>query len=141
MYTFDNDVIIPWVENRICDEILLKNIRAIGQLNHDGELVAGAVFGGYNEAHLILSLACDVPMNRKFLAMMFDYPFNKAGVNRLTAFIKSNNQKSIHLAQRLGFVLESTLQQATLDADLQIYRMFKNECRFLTDRYLKALGG
>jgi hypothetical protein len=141
MYTFNNDVIVPWVEHRICDEILSKNIRAIGQLNSNNKLVAGAVFGGYNEAHLILSLACDVPMNRKFLAMMFDYPFKKAGVNRLTAFIKSNNQKSIHLAQRLGFVLESTLQQATLDADLQIYRMFKNECRFITDKYLKALGG
>lgn len=141
MYIFDTERITKWVEDQIGDDILSHHIRAIGQVNENGELVAGAVFSGYNGAHIILSLACQKPMHRQFIAMMFDYPFNKAGVNRLTAFIKSNNQKSIHLAERLGFVLESTLQQATLDADLQIYRMFKNECRFITDRYLKALGG
>jgi len=140
MYVFDTERITKWVEDQIGDDILSHDIRAIGQVTENGKLVAGAVFSGHNGAHIILSLACLKPMNRKFIAMMFDYPFNKAGVNRITAFIRSDNLKSINLALRHGFVLESTLEQATLGADLLVYRLFKKDCRFLTGKYKKALG-
>lgn len=140
MYCFDASIIVPWVEQEIGDEICGKDLRAIAQMD-DGGIIAAAVFSGFNGAQFVISLAIKRPPSKRFFAMMFDYPFNRAQANRLTAFIKSNNEKSIKLAQRLGFALESTLSQATLDADLLVFRLFKSECRFLNDKYAKALRG
>ena len=140
MHCFDASIIVPWVEQEIGDEICGKDLRAIAQMD-DGGIIAAAVFSGFNGAQFVISLAIKRPPSKRFFAMMFDYPFNRAQANRLTAFIKSNNEKSIKLAQRLGFVLESTLSQATLDADLLVFRLFKSECRFLNDKYAKALRG
>lgn len=140
MYCFDASIIVPWVEQEIDDEICGKDLRAIAQMD-DGGIIAAVVYSGFNGAQFVMSVAIKRPPSKKFFAMMFDYPFNQAPVNRITAFIKSNNIKSINIAQRFGFVLESTLSQATLDADLHIYRLFKSECRFLNDNYAKALRG
>lgn len=116
-------------------------MRCIGQLDGSGELTAAVAYTGFNEAQMVMSVAIKKSPSKRFFAMMFDYPFNRAPVNRLTAFIRSDNEKSINLAQRCGFVLESTMKQATLDADMLVFRLFKNECRFLDHKYQKLLGG
>lgn len=141
MYCFDASIIVPWVEQEIGDEICGKDLRAIAQTDSDNQIIAAVVYSGFNGAQLVMSLAIKHSPSKKFFAMMFDYPFNQAPVNRITAFIKSNNIKSINIAQRFGFVLESTLSQATLDADLLVFRLFKSECKFLNDKYAKALKG
>jgi hypothetical protein len=141
MYCFDVSIIVPWVEQEIDDEICGKDLRAIAQIGSDNQIIAAVVYSGFNGAQLVMSCVIKHPPSKKFFAMMFDYPFNRAPVNRLTAFIKANNEKSINLALRLGFVLESTLSQATLDADMHVFRLFKSECRFLNNNYAKALRG
>jgi len=139
MYSFDADLIKPWIEKEINDEILGRDVRCIGQIDSNKELIAAVAYSGFNEAQMIMSLAIKKAPSRKFFAIMFDYPFNRAPVNRLTAFIRSDNEKSINLAQRCGFVLESTMKQAIPDADMLVFRLFKDECRFLDQKYQKML--
>ncbi len=88
-----------------------------------------------------MHIAIQERITAQFLALLADYAFNQAKVNRLTGMVKSNNHQSINFAIRCGFVLESKLRQATLDGDLLVFRLFKDECKFLKSRYAQTLKG
>ena len=59
------------------------------------------------------------------------YPFEKAKVGRITVVVENNNEMSHNIVQRLGFTHEATLQKAGRFGDLHVYRMFREECKWL----------
>jgi RimJ/RimL family protein N-acetyltransferase len=109
---------------------------AIGNVNSSGELVAGVLYEDYNGANVICHIAGDPGWaSRRYLSVIFDYPFNQMKVKRITAPISSVNKKSINLVKKMGFVLESTLSQATPEGDLHLFRLFKEECKYIKGKY------
>jgi RimJ/RimL family protein N-acetyltransferase len=109
---------------------------AIGKIDSKGNIIAGVLYEDYNRANIVEHIAAEGDWAcRRFLWIMFDYPFNQLKVKRITAPVASTNEKCIRLVKKMGFTLESTLAQATPDGDVHIFRMFKEECKYIRGKY------
>jgi len=102
----------------------------------DGKINAGVLYEEWNGANIVCHIAGEGDWaNRRFLSVIYDYPFNYVGAKRITVSVKSTNKKSIKLVEKMGFTLECTLAQATPDGDMLLYKMFKHECKYLRGKY------
>lgn len=112
-----------------------ENITAIGLVDGD-KLVAGVVYSDYNGKQITAGIAIDgKKINREFLWFMFFYPFKQLGVKRITVCVEQDNSASQQLASRLGFELESRMERAGKTGDILVYRMFRENCRYLEKCY------
>ena len=102
-------------------------------LEKDGELVAGVVFDYFNGASICMHVASDGPhwLNRDFLWYSFWYPFEELKCKRVTGLIPEINIPSRRFAEHLGFTPEARLADAHPFGDVIVYRMFKDQCRWL----------
>lgn len=129
--------------NRIADFVIGKighgrktdNFTAIG-VEKDGKIVAGVVYSDFNGRNILAGIAGEGKhwLNRDFLWYMFYYPFMQAGVERITARVEANNLQSQRFVEKLGFELEFSMERAGRFGDLLIYRMFREDCRYLERR-------
>lgn len=107
--------------------------RAIG-IEEDGEIIAGVVYDNYNGASINVHIAA-IPgkrwMTKEALRFAFYYPFIQLGLKRITGLIPESNRASRRFAEHLGFELEAILHDAHPDGSVFVYRMFKDQCRFL----------
>ena len=103
--------------------------------------MAGVLYEDWNSASVVMHIrgepgwAC-----RQFLAYIFDYPFVQLGVKRITAPINSTNFDCIRMVSHMGLTHEATLKNATTDGDLLIFRMFKDDCKYLKGKYAALIG-
>jgi len=66
------------------------------------------------------------------LRELFKYPFEVAGCERLTAFIRDGNKRSLRLCRGLGFVKEGVLRRAhDGKTNTIVLSMLKHECKWL----------
>lgn len=71
-------------------------------------------------------------LNRDFLWLMFDYPFNLLGVQRAFGFTPESNEKSITFQRRLGFKEVARVPNVyQIDVPLIISCIEKQECKWL----------
>lgn len=106
----------------------------------DGRIIAGVAYANWNGPNVECHIASDRSRNwmtKRFLWTIFDYPFNQLGVRRITVCVGEGNVESTRFVKHLGFILEAKLQGAHPTGDLQIFRMFANECRFLQVKHEK----
>lgn len=96
-----------------------------------GELVAGVAYSDFNGPNVNAHIAVFGLMSREYLWTIFDYPFKQLKVNRITCLIGEGNHKSVNLCGRMGFMPETRLKGAHASGDLLIYRMFRDECKWL----------
>ena len=72
---------------------------------------------------------------RKLLFAVFDYAFNKAGVETLIGVVNSNNEKAMKYDQNLGFKEVCRLEGMHDDGgDLVLFQMKKADCRFIREK-------
>ncbi len=134
----DAEIVGPWVASRTGGTWSPGRGTAIGKLDDQGNLIAGVLYEDWNGANIMCHIAGEGHWaSRRFLNVIFDYPFNQLKVKRITVPVGSTNIKSIHLVTRMGFALESTLAQAIPDGDLHLFRMFRIECQYLRGKYGK----
>lgn len=124
-----------WVASQI-NGTFHAGSEAIGQV-HDGHLVAGALYENWNGRSIIAHIAVRGRMTPAFLAAIFDYPFNVAGVQKVICPIPSDNARSVKLASKMGFTLEATITDATPTGDILLFTLPKANCKFLGNRYGK----
>lgn len=120
-----------WVAERM-GQVSWADCRSIG-LEKDGELVAGVVYDYFNHANVCMHVAGVGKhwLNREYLWYCFYYPFEQLKVRRVTGLIAETNTDSRRFAVGLGFEYEARLQGAHPTGDLLVYRMFKDQCRWL----------
>lgn len=134
----DAEIVGPWVASRTGGTWSPGRGTAIGKLDDQGNLIAGVLYEDWSGANIMCHIAGEGNWaSRRFLNVIFDYPFNQLKVRRITVPVGSTNIKSIHLVTRMGFALESTLAQAIPGGDLLLYRMFRSECQYLRGKYGK----
>lgn len=109
-------------------------MRAVG-LERDGELIAGAVYEGFNGHNVWVHLAA-VPgsnwMTREYLRYCFHYPFNEMGVQRLSGYVNASNTAARKLNEHFGYQQEAVLKGAAPDGgDVILYVMWRENCRYL----------
>lgn len=132
----DAEIVGPWVATRTGGTWSPGRGTAIGKLDDQGNLIAGVLYEDWNGANIMCHIAGEGNWaSRRFLNVIFDYPFNRLKVRRITVPVGSTNIKSIHLVTRMGFALESTLAQAIPSGNLLLYRMFRSECQYLRGKY------
>jgi len=117
-----------------------SSYQAIG-LEEDGELIAGVLFDNYNGASICMHVAA-LPgkrwLTREFLWYCFYYPFMELKVKRVTGLVPESNLVARRFDEHLGFELEARLKDAAPDGDVLVYRMFKDDCRFLEKKHVKT---
>lgn len=99
-----------------------------------GALVAGVAYSDYNGVNMQMHVASDGTrrwLNREYLRVCFDYPFNQAEVQRVTGCVGEGNAKAREFIEHLGFERETRLSGAHPTGDLLIYCMRKPQCRWL----------
>lgn len=104
-------------------------------VRRDGQVMGCALYTDYSPNNLFAHIA-GTPgkrwMTREFLHEIFKYPFLTAGVQRITAWIDANNERSIRLVEHFGFEREATLRRAGNEGgDVHLYVMFKEGCRYV----------
>lgn len=62
---------------------------------------------------------------------IFSYPFVQLGCERITGLIYESNLRARKCAEHLGFVEEGRSARVRPNDNLVIYRMFKEDCRWL----------
>lgn len=112
---------------------------ALGKTNAEGDLVAAVLFDCYNSVNFNIHIHAEGTRwpSKSFLAAIFHYPFRVAGVRRLTAPTVAANLPIERLLPHLGFELEATLQGAHPSGDLHIWRMFRENCRWIDPEFLR----
>ncbi len=107
--------------------------QCIACIDGDGSPLAGVVYDGYNgksiSAHITV-VDGRVP-SRAWYGAIFDYPFNRLGVNKILGQVASHNSKARALDEHFGFVLEGVVKDYSNDGDLMLYTMTKDQCRVL----------
>lgn len=131
---FEIENVFPFVQILIPGLIVNSGMRAIG-LRRDGELVAGAVYEGFNGRNMWVHLA-GLPgrswLNRGFLQAGFHYPFVLCGVDRLSGYVDASNTDARRFDEHVGFQEEARLKGAAPDGgDVILYVMWRHDCRFL----------
>jgi hypothetical protein len=129
----DLDRVGPWVSSRTGGTYSPTDV-GIG-LEKDGVLVAGTLFDSYLGNSMCVHLAGDGKdwLNREFLHVCFDYPFNQAKIKKLIGLVDSTNTQARKFDEHIGFVLEATIKDAGRHGDLLIYSMTRQQCRYLKE--------
>ena len=112
-------------------------------IEDDGKLVAAVVFNDYNKAAICMHVVSDGSkrwMTKTLLWMVFDYAFNQLKVQRITGLVGEKNWDARKFDEHIGFTQETTLERAHPDGRLMVYRMFREDCRWIrrSHEYLKA---
>lgn len=128
--------VVQWVARRTGEFGNYGSSIGIG-IEENNELIAGVVFNDYNGININMHVASDNTKNwmtREFLWMVFDYAFNQAKVQRITGLVGENNWHARKFDEHIGFTLETTLDRAHPDGRMLIYRMFREDCKWLNIR-------
>ena len=133
----DKERVGPWVCERAGGKWAGNISEAIG-LEQDGELIAGAIFDGYNGVSMTVHLAGEGNwLNREYMRVCFDYAFNQCKINKLIGIVGSGNKQALKFDRHIGFVDEYVIKDAHPDGDLVILSMTKAQCRYLTPSGVK----
>jgi len=132
--TFDDELIYRFLIDRGVELMRSAGQQGIG-LERDGELIGAIMyenFSGTNVWMHVAGVAGKQWINRLLLKAAFKYPFVQLGCNRVSGWVDASNLKARRLDEHLGLKQEAILEGAAKDGgDVIIYRMKKEECRFL----------
>jgi RimJ/RimL family protein N-acetyltransferase len=117
-------------------------VRSAGQqgigLQKDGELIAGVIYDDYNGSNVWMHVAARPGkqwLNREYLHACFYYPFIQLGVKRISGWVEASNADARRFDEHIGFKQEAVLSNAARDGgDVIIYRLFKDECKYVHKR-------
>ena len=105
----------------------------------DGALIGGVVYNNArtNSDGLVYTLEMSIATvdkswcNRRILRALFDLPFNVLQCRRITVLVDAGNEQVRRFDERLGFIHEGTLKEGHPDDDCAIYRMLRDECKWI----------
>lgn len=129
------DLVGAWVAGRTGDAWIPGQGTAIG-FAKDGVLIAGVTYCLFNGVNVWMSVASDDKrwLNKSRLWAIFHYPFEQLGCKRVTSLAYASNRASNKLINGVGFTREATLEDAAPDGDAYIYRLKKEDCKWLKIR-------
>lgn len=132
--------VVEWVARQTNEYGSFNGGQGIGW-TRGGELIAGVVYSDWNGVNVVAHIAGKGTnwLTRQYLAVIFDYPFMQLKSNRITCMIGESNQPSRRLCEHLGFDLETTLEGAHPSGDLLVYRLWRQDCRYLRAPYVSYI--
>lgn len=113
-----------------------EGAEAIGWMK-DGEIVAGVWYEDFNPQSITTHIAISGALTKRFLSVIFDYPFMQLGVQKIIAPVLEDNADSIRLVTKMGFKEEARLNNVHPLGDMLFFVMNKIDCKYLGARYGK----
>ena len=124
--------VVDWVASQMKRGDGYGLCQGLGMVKNN-EIVAGVVYNEFNGVNINAHIAIKnkYALTKKFLWMMFDYPFNQCKAKRISGFIEDENKEAINLDKKLGFEYETRLKDAYINGDILVYVMRKEQCKWL----------
>jgi hypothetical protein len=123
-----------WTAGQTKGKYFEANSQSIG-LKRNDEFVAGVIYENWNRRTITCHIAIAGRMTPRYLAIIFDYPFNVCDVKKIIVPVDSTNSKSINLVEKMGFTEEARIKDGMADGDMILYTLAKNDCKYLGERY------
>ena len=136
--------VVDWVSERVQGDFgrahgiglqrLMTGPYAQPQFGAPWKMVAGVAYEDYNGPNVVCHIAAEGAnwMTRQFLWTIFDYPFNQMKVDRITVCVGEANMASRRFVAHLGVTLEANLRGAHPTGDLLVWRMFREDCKWIS---------
>lgn len=109
-------------------------MKGIGLVS-DGEMIAGVLYEGFTGHNIWMHVAAKPGrkwLNREFLKVCFEYPFNDLGCRRVSGWVEDSNIEAKRFDEHLGFKQEARLRGAARDGgDVCLYVMWREDCRYV----------
>lgn len=106
--------------------------QAIGFLTDDKRPLSAFVFNDFNSANIEMTIVAEPGgITRQVIRYVANYVFNTSKCRRLTVRTKRRNKLVLKLAPRYGFKYECIAKHYFNDDDAVVFRMLREECRFL----------
>jgi len=104
--------------------------------DQDGNILGVVVFSRFTEGNCEITIAALSPhfLSKDFVTKACFYVFGQLACRRVTAIIAVGNDKSLRLAQQLGFGIEGTLRNWFPQSDAYILGLLPENCKWLKDR-------
>ncbi len=124
-----------WLQPRA--DIDTDDYVTIGFLDDWDNIVGVILFCNYDGNNIYVHIASDSPryVQRRFIKLMFDYIFNQAKCQRVTATCYSHKTKSRKLIEGVGFKQEGYLKNFVKKHDklydIALYGMQKEDCKWV----------
>ena len=125
-----------WTAEQTKGKYFEANSQSIG-LKQNGEFVAGVIYENWNRRTITCHIAISGRLTPRYLAVIFDYPFNVCDVKKIIVPVDSTNSKSVNLVEKMGFTEEARIRDGMADGDMILYTLAKNDCKYLGERYGK----
>lgn len=114
----DDAVVAAWVQEKFGQPLLAVPFRALGVISdEEGKIIAGAYFVNQYKNDITICVASAHPAagRPEVVHRIFDYPFGRLNIPRITAEIDASNQTMLDVAYKLGFQLEGKKRKAAED--------------------------
>lgn len=131
LLTADGPRIQAWLHSRSGLPLMQEFIGIAREV--DGQIVAAFGYDNFQQWSCCLHTATDVPWgyNRTLLRTAFTVPYVQWDYRCLLAIIQVGNQKSMNIADRLGFTEIAVVPEAHPAGGLRFLKMKKEDCRWL----------
>jgi len=128
-----------WTAEQIEGDYFETKSRAIG-LKQNGEFVAGVIYENWCGQAITCHIAIFGRLTPRYLAVIFDYPFNVCKVKKIIVPVDATNSKSVTLVEKMGFTEEARIKDGMADGDMILYTLVKENCKYLGERYGKEIS-
>ena len=133
MKLVENEAIVGFIENKL-GTTFSPPFKAFGFVSDDNRPMCAFVFNDHSGSNIEMSVYAEPGgITRGVLRYVAFYVFNKSGCRRLTVRTRKRNKRVLQLAPRYGFTYESVQKHYYADDDAVVFRMLKQDCRFLDE--------
>jgi RimJ/RimL family protein N-acetyltransferase len=127
----DGDEIGAYVGSRL-GITFAPPFKALGFLTDDKRPLSAFVFNDFNHSNMEVTIVAEPGgITRQVMKYVANYVFNTSNCRRLTVRTKKRNKRVLQLAPRYGFKFECIAKHYFADDDAVVFRMLKEDCRFL----------
>lgn len=131
MRLVENAAIAGFLEDKLKVKIS-PPFTAFGFVSDDNRPMCAVLFNDFNQANMEMTIYAEPGgITRQVLKYLANYVFVKNGCRRLTVRTKKRNKRVLQLAPRYGFKYECLLKNFFPDDDAVMFRMLREDCRFL----------
>lgn len=108
-----------------------------------GELLGGVTYDGFTGNCIFMHQAGFSKrwLTRDLLWCVFDYPFNQLGCVKVCGTIPSYREELLAFNERLGFRVETSIEDAYVGGDMLILSMRREDCRWLAHKPQRLRSG
>lgn len=124
---------LQWAERVLGQRFDSRSACWLTSLSKSGSILGVVIFSRFTTGNCEITVAAKDPrfISKRFALAVASYPFIQLGYRRVTAIIAVDNEKSLSLAQRLGFRIEGTARYWYPNGDAHILGLLREDCKFL----------